>query len=179
MRNKMIVLILAMVIAMVPFSGCGQVTPTTTIDTTASASVVSNAADFEKAISKDGSWIIATTKDLTINKELVLEGDFKNGKKDNAGNELLQRKIGLYTQDSKGTVTARFSLTVIKLTIKSANPSIEHGTFNGDLYVAVKNFKLIDMTVNGNIYFQSEDIKASFIVDAASKISGVQEVKAF
>ena len=48
---------------------------------------------------KDGKWIIATTKDLVSYKPLVLEGEFKNGKKDAVtGAELIQRKIALYTQ---------------------------------------------------------------------------------
>lgn len=179
MKYKTTFLIIVMIMTMILSAGCGQAATTTTIDAISSASVVDNASAFEKAISKDGNWIIATTKDLTIDKELVLEGDFKNGKKDSAGNELLQRKIGLYTQDAKGTVTARFSLTAKKLTIKSAKASIEHGTFNGDLYVSAKDFKLIDATVNGNVYFQSEEIKASFSMDTTSKITGVQEVRTF
>lgn len=154
--------------------------PTTTsqVDVVASASVVDTAAAFEKAISKDGTWIIATTKDLTIDKDLVLDGDFKNGKKDAEGNELYQRKIGLYTQDADRNITARFSLTAKSLTIKSVKGSLEHGTFHGDLYVSAENFKLVDATVDGNVYFLNETVKSSFTMDETSKITGVQEIKA-
>jgi hypothetical protein len=179
MKLKTISLLLVTIIAMTLLVSCGQATATTAkIDVTAAASIVDNAAAFEKSIAKDGKWIICTTKDLTIDKELVLDGNFKNGKKDTAGNEILQRKIGLYTQDASSKITNRVTLTAKKLTVNSANASIEHGTFKGDLYLTVKNFKLIDATVDGNVYFQSDDIKASFTMDATSKITGAQTVKA-
>ncbi len=181
MKLKITALLLTVALIAGLAAGCGPAATTTTTtkaDTVAAASVTDNAAVFEKSIGTQGKWIICTTKDLTIDKELVLEGDFKNGKKDAAGNETLQRKIGLYTQDANRNITARFTLTVKKLTIKSANASIEHGTLKGDLYVAVKNFQLIDATIDGNVYFASEDIKTSFKMDATSKITGKQEVKA-
>ncbi len=182
MKLRTITLLSAVMIVFGSLAGCAAApttaATTTIVDVVASASVVDTAAGFEKAISKDGTWIIAITKDLTIDKELVMDGDFKNGKKDANGNELFQRKIGLYTQDTNRKVTARFTLTAKQLTINSLNGSIEHGTFKGDLYVNGKNFKLIDATVDGNVYFQSEEIKATFTMDATSKITGKQEIKA-
>ena len=178
MKRNIPILIIIAIFAIILLAGCSQATTTTTVDAVASASVVDNAAAFEKAISKEGSWIIATTKDILIDKEIVLDGDFKNGKKDSAGNELYQRKIGLYTQDSSFKVTNRFTLTAQKLTINSINTSVEHGTFKGDLYIAAENFKLIDAIVEGNVYFLSDEIKATFSMDSTSKITGVQEVKA-
>ncbi len=165
---------------------CGSGTTTTTVasttgttDAVATASVVDTAAAFEKAISKDGSWIIATLKDLTIDKDLVLDGDFTNGRKDDAGKDIYQRKIGLYTQDADRKVLDRFKLTAPKLTINSRNASLEHGTFVGDIYVAVPNFKLVTARVEGNVYFKTEEIKNSFTIDADSVITGVQEVRSF
>lgn len=178
MKLKAIMLFISFAVAISLLASCSPASTTTTVDVVSSASVVDNAADFEKAISKDGTWIIALTKGLTIDKELLLDGDFKNGKKDTAGNELIQRKIALYTQDSKFNITERFTLTVKKLTINSANASIQHGTFKGDLYVTVKNFQLVDATVDGNVYFLNEEIKSSFTMDATSIITGVQEIKA-
>jgi hypothetical protein len=67
---------------------------------------------FEKAIGADGTWIISTTADLTVTKALTLDGEFTNGKKDDAGKDIIQRKIGLYTQDADRKVTARFNLTI-------------------------------------------------------------------
>lgn len=150
--------------------------PTST-DVVTTASIVNDNAAFEKAISKTGTWIICTLKDLTFAKDLVLDGEFKNGKKDTNGNDIIQRKIGLYTQDANRNITARFILTAPKLTINSLNASIEHGTFIGDIYVTGNNFKLVDQTVTGNVYFASEAVKTSFTMDATSKVSGEQKVK--
>jgi hypothetical protein len=146
-------------------------------DAVASASVTKDPAVFEKAISKDGNWIIAITADMTVDKDLVLEGEFKNHKKDTAGKELLQRKIALYTQDDKHVVTARFTLTAPKITIKSPLASIEHGTFKGDIYVETNDFKLIDNKVDGNIYFKDDAAKAGFKMDKTSSVTGKQEVQ--
>lgn len=151
--------------------------PAEKVDTVTTASIVDKAEAFEKAISKDGTWIIATLNDLTIDKDLVLEGEFKNGKKDKDGKDAIQRKIALYTQDKDKKVTARFTLTAPKLTIKSPNARIQSGTFKGDLYVETKDFQLVDAKVEGNVYFASEEAKAGFKMDDKSSITGKQEVK--
>lgn len=146
-------------------------------DVVTTASVVDNAAAFEKAISNKGTWIIAIVKDLTINKDLVLDGEFKNGKKDKEGKDIVQRKVALYTQDENRNVTNRFTLTAPKFTINSPKASIQHGTFKGDLYVSSKDFQLIDATVDGNVYFTNNEAKSTFKMDNASKITGKQELK--
>jgi len=151
------------------------------VDVVTAASLVDNAATFEKSIGKDGKWIVTTTKDLVSTKALVVEGTFKNGKKDAVtGADIIQRKIGLYTQDTidgKRVVTARFSLTAPKITILSPNASIEHGTFKGDIYVSAPNFKLVKMKVEGNIYFTTQEAKDTFKpLDADTTISGVKEL---
>mgnify|MGYP001347078971 CR=1 FL=1 len=145
-----------------------------TPDAVTTASIVDNAEDFEKAISNNGTWIIAVTKDITTDKELVLDGEFKNGKKDSEGKDIIQRKIALYAQDANRNITARYTLTAPKLTINSPEASIQHGTFKGDLYVSSKNFKLVDATVEGNVYFTNEDAKSTFTMDEDSKITGTQ-----
>lgn len=111
--------------------------------------------------------------DLTIDKDLVVDGDFMNNKEPPAS----QRKIALYTQDENRTVTARFTLTAPKMTINSIDCSIQHGTFRGDLYVTAKNFKLVDTTVDGNVYFMSADAQSTFSMDESSKVTGVQQIK--
>jgi peptidoglycan hydrolase-like protein with peptidoglycan-binding domain len=148
--------------------------PTTPVDAVTTASLVNNAADFEKGISKDGRWIITTLNDLTINKDLVLDGVFKNGKKNTDGTDAIQRKIGLYTQDEDKNVTARFTLTAPKLTILSPNARIQSGTFIGDIYVKVANFQLVDTKVVGNVIFTTQAAKDSFKMDAKSSITGKQ-----
>lgn len=151
--------------------------PAKSPDVVTTASIVDNAAAFEKAISNTGTWIICLTKDLTSTKDLVLEGEFKNGKKDANGKDIIQRKIALYAQDDKRNITARYTLTAPKLTITSPEASIQHGTFKGDLYVSVKNFQLIDTTVDGNVYFTTDDAKSTFKMDSTSKVTGKQEMK--
>lgn len=149
----------------------------TTTDVVSSASIVDNASAFEKAIGTNGTWIICITKDVSIDKEIFLEGEYKNGKKDDAGKDIIQRKVALYSQDKDRNITARYTLTAPKFTIKSPEASIQHGTFKGDLYVSVKNFKLIDTTVEGNVYFTTDEAKSTFNADEKSKITGKQEIK--
>jgi hypothetical protein len=180
---KIKALVLTLVLAASLLAGCGsQPAATTTTkagsaDAVATASIVKDAAAFEKAISKDGKWIIATLNDLTINKELVLDGTFKNGKKDDKGNEVIQRKIAPYTQDDKHNVTARFTITCPKLTINSPEGSIQHGTFKGDLYVSAKDFQLVDAKVDGNVYFTTDEAQSTFKMDDKSSITGKKELK--
>ncbi|OGO78277.1 MAG: hypothetical protein A2Y23_10505 [Clostridiales bacterium GWB2_37_7] len=149
--------------------------PAPVVDVVTTASLVDNVAAFEKGISADGEWIVTTLKDLTTDKALVLDGVFKNGKKDKVtGIDAIQRKIGLYTQDDKRNVTASFSLTAPSITIKSPMASLEKGTFNGDIYVSAINFKLVGQKVNGNVIFTTQAAKDTFTMDAASSITGKQ-----
>ncbi len=181
MKSKITLLIL--VLTMVLFTGCNKnnagnkTSDKITPDVVSTASIVNTNEAFEKAISSSGTWIIALTKDLTLDKDLLLEGEFKNGKKDDNGNDVIQRKIALYAQDEERNITARYTLSAPKLTITSPNASIQHGTFKGDLYVSVANFQLVDATVDGNLYFTTEDAKTTFTMDQNSKVTGVQELK--
>lgn len=155
-----------------------QTTPAeTTPDVTTTASIVDNEAAFEKAISSTGTWIIATVKDLSFDKELVLDGEFKNGKKDDAGKDIIQRKIALYAQDENRKVTARYTLTAPKLTINSPNAGLWYGTFKGDIYVAAKNFQLIGAKVEGNIYFTNDEAQSTYKKDDKSSVTGKEELK--
>ncbi|MDD3168449.1 MAG: hypothetical protein PHC91_03170 [Eubacteriales bacterium] len=146
-------------------------------DAETTASIVDEEAAFKSAISSQGTWIICTLKDLEFDEDLVLEGNFTNGKKDDAGNDVVQRKIALYTQDEDRNVTDRFNLKVPKLTINSPMASIQHGTFVGDLYVSQDNFKLVDTKVDGNVYFTTESAQSTFDMDADSSITGKQELQ--
>lgn len=151
--------------------------PDTTPDVTTTASITDDPAVFEKAMSSTGTWIIAALKDLTFDKDLELTGEFKNGKKDEAGKDIIQRKIALYTQDDKRNVTARFTLTAPKLTVTSPNARIQSGTFKGDLYISAKNFELVDAKVDGNVYFTTDEAKSTFKMDDKSSVTGKQELK--
>lgn len=180
--------VLLFVLLSVLFTGCtnnkkvtenesGNTNGNATPDVVTTASIVDNEAAFENAISAKGTWIIAITKDLSIDKDLLLEGEFKNGKKDDAGNDMIQRKVALYAQDENRTITARYTLTAPKLTVTSPQASIQHGTFKGDLYVSVANFQLVDATVDGNVYFTTKEAQDTFVMDETSDITGKQELK--
>lgn len=149
----------------------------TTPDVVTTASIVDTENAFVNAISKDGTWIIAIIKDLTINQDITLDGEFKNGKQDENGNDIIQRKIALYSQDESRNITARYTLTAPKLTINSPKASIQHGTFKGDLYVNVADFELVDATVDGNVYFTTAEAQSSFKMDDTSKVTGKQELQ--
>jgi peptidoglycan hydrolase-like protein with peptidoglycan-binding domain len=139
-------------------------------DDVTAASLASDIVTFSKSIGTEGKWIITTTKDLVSDRELVLDGTFKNGKKDAAGNDIIQRKIGLYTQDENKKIIDEFKLTAPKLTIKSPNARIQNGTFIGNIDVKVPNFELVNTivegTVTGNVYGKTNDstIEAKKIV---------------
>jgi hypothetical protein len=143
-------------------------------DAVTTASIVDDEAAFIKAISKDGTWIICTLKDLTIDQELVLEGEFHD--KDDKNNPLY-RKIALYTQDDNRNVTNRFTLTAPKLTIRSENAKIQGGTFKGDVYVEAKGFTITDGKVDGNVYFANEEAKSTFKMENGGTVTGVQEIR--
>ena len=146
-------------------------------DAVTTASIVDEEGAFKDAIGNTGTWIICTLKDLTFDDDLVLEGSFTNGKKDDQGNDIVQRKIALYTQDEERNVTNRFTLTAPTLTINSPMASIQHGIFVGDLYVSQDNFKLVDTKVDGNVYFTTETAKSTFEMDDTSSVTGEQELK--
>mgnify|MGYP000736845224 CR=1 FL=1 len=167
MKNKLI--LLSAVLILLFFAGCARTTPNEP-DTTTGASMVDTAVELKQAIGKSGTWIICLTKDITVSEDLVLEGEFKKD-----GGET-QRKLALYSQDENRNITKRYTLTAPKLTIKSPMASIQHGTFKGDLYVEASNFKLVDTTVEGNVYFATEEAQSTFSMDEESKITGKQEL---
>ncbi len=143
------------------------------VDVVTTASIVNDMTAFKAGISAKGTWIVATLGNLVSKEDLVLTGTFKNGKKDAVtGADVIQRKIGLYTQDDKRNVTARFSLTAPKLTIESPNASLQHGTFIGDIYVNAEGFSLADMMVEGNVYYLTQAVKDSAKIDEKSKVTG-------
>lgn len=183
--KKFFLVLLVTVMLFSVLAGCGAketketaetaTTETTeTTDVVTTASLVNEADAFLKAASKDGTWIICPLSDLTIDKEIVVEGEFHN--KADAAQDIY-RKIGLYAQDADHKVTAEYKVTAPKMTVKSENLRIQNGTFAGDIYVEAKGFNLKGAKIEGNIYFANEDVKSTFAMDDKSSVSGATEVK--
>lgn len=140
-------------------------------DAVTGASVVTDEASLLKAMSKDGTWIVILVNDFTTDKELVMDGEFINKEK-------VDRKLALYSQDENKNVTARFTLTAPKLTVKSPNTRIQNGTFKGDLYIEAKNVQLRGAKIEGNVYFLNKEAQDTFNMDENSSVTGVIELKA-
>ncbi|WP_394237388.1 polymer-forming cytoskeletal protein [Niallia oryzisoli] len=142
-------------------------------DVVSSASIVYDEDALIKAASKEGNWIFTILGDLTLDKELVVAGEFYN-KNDKA--QGIYRKLGLYSQDGERNVKAAYTLTVPKLTVQSENFKIQNGTVKGDVYVETNGFTLAkDTTIDGNVYFASEEFQKSAVIEGT--ITGAQEVK--
>jgi len=134
-------------------------------DVVSAASITDDPAAFKAAMAADGTWIASALTDFTYDEALVLEGDI-----DHEGT--MERKIALYEQDADRNITAEYTLTTPKLTIKSDNTRIKGGTIDGDLYVQASNLQLQHVVVTGDVYFASEDVKATFSADEDSTIEG-------
>ncbi|WP_338452257.1 polymer-forming cytoskeletal protein [Niallia oryzisoli] len=142
-------------------------------DAVTTASIVNDAEGLKKAASTEGTWIFAILNDVTIDDELVVAGEFHD--KGDAANPIY-RKFAPYAQDENHNVTARYTLTVPKMTVQSENFKVQAGTVKGDVYVEAKGFTLTaDATIDGNIYYASEDLKATAVIEG--KVTGAQEVK--
>jgi hypothetical protein len=142
-------------------------------DVVTTASIVDNADALAKAASAEGNWIFAILNDVTMDKELVVAGEFHD-KGDAA--KPIYRKFAPYTQDKDHNITASFTLTVPKMTVQSENFKVQGGTVKGDVYVEAKGFTVADTaTIDGNVYYASEDVKASAVIEG--KVTGAQEVK--
>ncbi|WP_425448855.1 hypothetical protein [Dethiothermospora halolimnae] len=171
-------LLLALTLSAGLLVGCGAdeepEAKDTNADVVTTASIVNEKDAFTEAISKDGTWIIATLNDLTFDEELVVEGEFRN--KGDESKELY-RKIAPYAQDEEHNITERYTITAPKLTIKSPNTKFQGGTFVGDIYVESNGFVLSDAKVEGNVYFAKDEYKESFKLEKEATVTGETEVK--
>ncbi|MEE0881648.1 MAG: lipofamily protein [Turicibacter sp.] len=138
-------------------------------DATTGPSWVTDDKSLETAINE--SWIVIVTKDLKTDKELVFKGGFENN--NNEGSRLLT----LYNQDENGVKSASYTLTAPKATFQQDGSKIKGGTFKGDVYVECNNFELVDATIDGNVYFKTQEAKDTFKMDDTSKVTGKMEVQ--
>lgn len=133
----------------------------TTVDVVTTASLVTEPAALKDALDENGTWLIAALTDITTDEDLVMAGEFYDKNDDTMD---LYRKLALYAQDENYKVTERYTLDAPKITITSPNAKIQGGTFKGDVYVQANGFTVQDATIDGNVYFASEEYKDSFIL---------------
>ena len=107
-------------------------------DVNTTASIVSDADAFVKAVGENGTWIIATLNDISIDKDVVVAGEFHDK---NDSTKDLYRKIAAYEQDENHKITKSYTITVPKMTIQSPNTKLAGGTIKGDIYIEAKGFK--------------------------------------
>lgn len=192
--KKTLGIILASILMMTIFVGCApkveEVPATTetaetadapatteeeTVDVVTTASIVDNGQAVIDGLSANGTWIVATLNDITIDQEIIVEGLFYD--KDDTTADIY-RKLGLYTQDENRNIIDSFKLTAPKMTVRSENFKIQGGTFVGDVYVEANGFNVGKAaTVEGNVYFATQEYMDSAIVDESGKVTGTQEVK--
>ncbi len=131
--------------------------------------IVQGEDDLLSGVSKDGAWIIIFEDDFSTDNELVLTGEFES-KGEPA------RKLALYTQDEDRNIIDQFTLTAPKLTVQSENTRIQGGTFAGDVYVEANGFSIPDGTIDGNLYFASEEYQDSADL-TGGEVTGSVEVQ--
>lgn len=144
------------------------------VDVVSTASLVTDTDSLVNALSADGTWIVAIYNNMTFKADLVVDGVFYN-KDDTTSN--LYRKLALYTQDADHNITASFTLSAPSLTVKSENFKIQGGTFKGDVYVEAPGFTVSKGSVDGNVYFATQELMDSMVADESGVITGVVEVK--
>lgn len=137
-------------------------------DATTTASIVNQGDAFKTAVSESGTWIIAILNDLTVDGEVTVAGEFHDK---NDTSKDIYRKIALYAQDADHNVTAQYTLTVPKLTVKSENLRIQGGTVKGDVFVEANGFNLFNnATIDGNLTFANADVQKSAKIEG--KVTG-------
>lgn len=136
------------------------------------ASISDKPEDIIHGLGPDGNWIFALTGDAKLTEDLVVSGTFydKNDKSSD-----VYRKLALYTQDADKKVTGEFKLTVPKMIVESPNFKIQNGTIVGDVQVSAEGFELADSTVEGNVTFNTQELKDSAKLDTG-KVTGTVEV---
>lgn len=185
--KKLLIMLLVLIMALSVFAGCSnngnnanntneanetnatnvtnEANETDDVDAVTTASIVSEADAFVSALSTEGTWIVAALNDITLEDALVVDGEFMH-------NDAVYRKLALYTQDEDRNVTARFTLTTPKMTVKSENFRVQSGIIKGDIYVEANGFNLVDTTVEGNIYFATKEALDTYTIDDRSSVSG-------
>jgi hypothetical protein len=145
-------------------------------------------ATLKEGLSADGSWIVFSTKDIDASGETItVDGTFTH-------RDAQARKLAFYEQKREGdpvvvTITARHTLTVDRLIVKSPNFDLSNMKLVGDVYVEADGFKISategseeDMLpqIDGNLYFSTQaqlDAFKAMDGDLSQYVTGHIEVK--
>lgn len=173
--------LLALGLSVALFTGCSSDETSkpeeADVVTGATETIAENIEDLATGMGANGSWIIIMQQDLEASTDLVVDGEFIH--RDNVA-----RKLAFYDQDADRNITARFTLTAPSLTIKSENTKLHGGTFVGDVVVEAAGLELVgDFTIDGNLTFANEDVKASAnlengTVTGTISVAGAEEADA-
>ena len=143
-------------------------------DVVSTASVSDDPAVLETALSTDGNWIVAATKDVTFDSDVTVAGEFHDKGDDSSD---IYRKLALYSQDADRNVTAEYTITVPTLTVESENFNIVHGTVKGDIVVKANGFALDGTKVEGNVVFEKQEYQDSAnVTENNSSVTGTVTV---
>lgn len=177
--KRAIVLILIITLAGFVFIGCGggeqeaeeTAEESAAVDATSRPTemTASNASNLQEAVGPEGSWIILFNGDLTADQEIVISGEVY----EEEGAEAPRRKLALYAQDADRNVTARYTLTVPRLIVQHVNTRVQSGEIAGNVFVEAEGFELTGGgTINGNLYFASEELRESANITDDSTVMG-------
>ena len=172
MKKKFMILALSLAMIVTVMAGCTSKTPnkveeTTTppvvetgdVDAVSTASLALDEASFVEKISKDGNWIVLTTSDLAFTEDLIVDGTFD------------KRSLAFAVNLPDGKVD-RFSVTTPSLVLNNVNTLLEYGTVKGDVYVQAEGFTTKEATVEGNLYFATQELMDAFTADELTTITG-------
>lgn len=140
----------------------------TGVDAVASASVKESSIPeaLLHGMSEKGFWIFSLLGDVTLYEDLVVSGIFHN-----KGDETdkVYRKLALYAFGEDGkSVGEEYTLTVPNIIVNSPNFRIQNGTIAGVIYVHAENLELRDVTLNGNLIFESQEVLDTAVLDTAT-----------
>lgn len=192
MKKKLILLTISIAMIVSVMAGCTKApvdkveTPTPPVtdtgkepenpDAVSSASQAPDEATFIEKISKDGNFIILTSRDLSFTEDLTVEGTFTKPNKE--GKEVPTRSLAFAENGADGKIVS-YSVTVPNLLIKSENTLLEYGTVIGNVYIQAEGFKTKEAKIEGNLYFATQELMDAFEKDDATIITGTTEVKEY
>ncbi len=177
--KKAIIWLMIITLATFAFIGCGggeqeaeeATEESSEVDATSRPTemTASNASNLQEAVGPEGSWIILFNGDLTVSQEVVVSGEVY----EEEGAEEPRRKLALYAQDQDRNVTARYTLTTPRLIVRHMNTRIQSGEIAGNVFVEAEGFELTGGgTINGNLYFASEELRESANITEDSTVLG-------